>query len=103
MRVPFSSGSTLTPKCLARNNKSNTVRANKRQGSPTGSAHFRARRNFVRANAIGIYIRETLRFPSSSRARFRRVGLACRARLCVAARSTSAAGVHIVLAKVRRI
>ena len=39
---------------------------------------------------------ETLRTPSCSRARFRRVGLACRARLRV-----EAAGVYIVLAAVR--
>ena len=39
---------------------------------------------------------ETLRTPSCSRARFRHVGLACRARLRV-----EAAGVHIVLAAVR--
>ena len=52
------------------------------------------------ANAFGVYIHETLR-SSCSRARFRRVGLACRARLRVAARSTNAAGVHIVPAKVR--
>jgi hypothetical protein len=43
---------------------------------------------------IGVYIHETLPSPSCGLARFRRVGLACRARLRVAA--------DIVLAKVCR-
>jgi hypothetical protein len=47
------------------------------------------------ANAFGVHIHETLRSPSCSRARFRSVGLACRARLHVAA-------VHIVVAEVCR-
>ena len=47
-----------------------------------------------RAPAWSSAANETLRPPSCSRARFRRVGLACRARLRVA-------GVHIVLAAVR--
>ena len=51
--------------------------------------------------ANGSLCYETLRSFSCSRARFRRVGLACRPRLRVAARSTIAAGVHIVLAKGR--
>jgi hypothetical protein len=79
---------------LARTNKSRT----RAEGQIAETA---ARRNFVR-QCIGVYIHETLRSPSCSRARFRRVGLACRARLRIAVGSTSAAGLRLVFAKVRR-
>ena len=91
VRAARTNGATVAPtnKCLALINKSSASAhaTNKRRALPA------ARRNSV-ANAFGLYIHETLRSPSCSRARFRRVGLACRARLHVAA--------DIVLAKVRR-
>ena len=64
-----------------------------------GDEHYKETKRQLAAQfraPMVVYVHETFRSSSCSSARFRRVGLACRPRLRVAARS-----VHIVLAKVR--